>query len=126
MNAKRRRDLSRRLIDERERLSSALRALETEAQVDVIEAAPEADAPSISISDAEAAEATASMEIEQLREIDAAIARLRDHPDQFGRCAVCGEEIAIERLELIPWAQRCIKHAAPSHAASFRSGTSRA
>ena len=122
MNAKQRRHLARHLNAERERRSRALRALESEARVEVIEAAPEIDAPSVSLSQAEAAEAAASMEIEQLREIDAAIARLRDHPDQFGRCVVCGGEIAIERLELVPWAQHCIKHtAAPEQAgASIR------
>jgi RNA polymerase-binding transcription factor DksA len=117
MNTQHHRHLERLLNAERERLSSAVQALESQAGIAVIDAAPQDDAPRVSLSDAEAADAAASMAIDQLREIDAAIARLRDHSDQFGRCVVCGKEIAIERLELIPWAQCCVDHAtAPAHA----------
>ena len=111
MNAKRRRHFARRLNAERKRLSSALQVLKSDAERGLIEAAPESDAPSVSLSDEEAAEATASIESEQLREIDAAIARLRDDSQQFGRCVVCGQEIPKERLELAPWTQRCLTHA---------------
>ena len=114
MNTQRRRHLASLLKAERARLSSAVRALESEPALD-IEEAPESDAPSVSVSDAEAADAAASMQMDELREIDAAIARLHDDPDHFGRCLVCGQEIARERLERIPWAQRCINHTtAPS------------
>ncbi|HEY7234773.1 MAG TPA: TraR/DksA C4-type zinc finger protein [Gemmatimonadaceae bacterium] len=119
MNAQRRRHFTRRLNEERARLASTLRTLESEVAVDVIEAAPERDASGAALSDAEAAEAAASVELEQLRAVDAAIVRLRSAPEQFGRCVVCGKEIGARRLELVPWAQHCIAHAAaPRHDAA--------
>ena len=114
MNAKRRRHLARRLNAERKRLSSALLSLENDTELGEIEEAPESDAPSVSLSAAEALEVAASTQTERLREIDAAITRLRANPQEFGRCVVCGAEIAAERLELVPWAQRCPSHAAAS------------
>jgi DnaK suppressor protein len=119
MNAQRRRHYSRRLNEERARLSSTLRALETEAGVDVIEAAPARETGE-SLSDAEAAEAATSIELKHLREVDAAIVRLRERPREFGRCVVCGQEIGAARLELVPWAEHCVKHAAaPAHRGSL-------
>jgi len=112
MNAQRRRRFAKRLDDERARLVTTVRALETEAQLDVIEAAPERDGSSGALSDAETAEAAASVELAQLREVDAAITRLHDEPDRFGRCVVCGRQIGTRRLELVPWAQHCVEHAA--------------
>jgi RNA polymerase-binding protein DksA len=41
-----------------------------------------------------------------LAEIEAAIARL--DAGTYGRCARCGEPIAPERLEALPWAAHCI------------------
>lgn len=112
MNAKRKRYFARRLEEERASLTMAIRELERESELDVIEAAPERlqmeDAPS----DAEVAEATTSLEMARLREIDAALVRLREHPENFGRCVVCGQEIVDSRLSVVPWTQRCSTHAA--------------
>jgi DnaK suppressor protein len=41
-------------------------------------------------------------------EIDAAIARIDD--GTYGRCATCGEPIARERLEAVPYATLCVEH----------------
>jgi RNA polymerase-binding transcription factor DksA len=112
MKAQRRRHFTRRLNEERARLTSTVRALASEAELDVIESAPERDASGSALSDAEAAEAAASIELEQLRKVEAAIVRLREAPERFGRCVVCGEEIGARRLELVPWAQHCMAHAA--------------
>ena len=112
MNAATRRHFAHRLEEERANLTSAVRELEQEAELDVIEAAPERlqmhDAPS----DAEIAEATTSLEMARLREIDSALLRLHEHPENFGRCVVCNETIPISRLEIVPWTQRCSTHAA--------------
>ena len=112
MNAKKRRHFARRLQQERASLTNAIRDLERESELDVVEAAPERlqmeDAPS----DAEVAEATTSLEMARLREIDAALLRLHEHPENFGRCVVCGEAIADTRLDVVPWTQRCSTHAA--------------
>ena len=50
----------------------------------------------------------AHQEGEQLLQIDDALGRLYRDPDGFGACESCGGEISTERLELVPWARRCI------------------
>lgn len=114
MNAQRQRHFMRKLTEERARLTNTIRALETEAELDVIEASPERDDAGSALSDAETAEATASMELRQLREVESALTRLRNDPAHYGRCVVCGSEIGPSRLELVPWAQHCVTHAAAS------------
>lgn len=41
-----------------------------------------------------------------LEEIDAALQRIDE--GTYGKCRRCGKEIAVERLEAIPYAQHCI------------------
>lgn len=43
--------------------------------------------------------------------IDAALVRLREQPDDFGHCDVCGDAIEPNRLRLVPWTVRCADHA---------------
>ena len=43
----------------------------------------------------------------ELAEIDSALERLYQHPDQFGICEDTGREIPFERLDLVPWARTC-------------------
>lgn len=50
----------------------------------------------------------ASQEGRQLIEIDEALRRLYKTPDAFGQCEECGSEITTERLDIVPWATRCI------------------
>jgi DnaK suppressor protein len=45
----------------------------------------------------------------QLRQVDAALARIDD--GSYGTCEVCGREIPEERLEAIPWTSLCIDDA---------------
>jgi DnaK suppressor protein len=49
----------------------------------------------------------------ELAEIDAALERLYQTPEQFGICEETGAEIPYERLDLIPWARTCesVRHA---------------
>jgi DnaK suppressor protein len=47
---------------------------------------------------------------ERLREITAALDRLRAAPDTFGLCERCGEAIGILRLSVLPATLRCAKH----------------
>lgn len=42
-----------------------------------------------------------------LGEIDRALAKLRDEPEDFGVCEDCGEDIPERRLAVMPWAQLC-------------------
>ena len=51
----------------------------------------------------------ASQEGRQLIDIDDALRRLYKEPESFGVCEECGGEISQERLELVPWARRCVK-----------------
>lgn len=44
-----------------------------------------------------------------LADVERALAKLED--GSYGRCGVCGEPIAEERLEALPWAVRCVKDA---------------
>jgi DnaK suppressor protein len=43
-----------------------------------------------------------------LRQIDRAIAKLDESPDDFGACEECEEEIAPKRLALVPHATLCV------------------
>jgi DnaK suppressor protein len=44
-----------------------------------------------------------------LADVDRALAKLEE--GSYGRCDVCGEPIVEERLEVLPWAVRCVKDA---------------
>lgn len=42
----------------------------------------------------------------ELAEIDAALERLYQNPEQFGICQETGQAIPYERLDIVPWARR--------------------
>ena len=44
----------------------------------------------------------------RLAQIDAALGRMREDPEDFGRCEVCDEPIKLRRLMLLPWTTLCI------------------
>jgi RNA polymerase-binding protein DksA len=46
---------------------------------------------------------------DQLRQVEEALARVES--GDYGTCAVCGREIAVERLEAVPWTTLCIDDA---------------
>jgi DnaK suppressor protein len=45
----------------------------------------------------------------RLRQIDAALVRMKTAPEDFGLCEACEEDIAARRLEVMPWAKHCIR-----------------
>jgi DnaK suppressor protein len=45
-----------------------------------------------------------------LADVERALVKLEE--GTYGRCDVCGEPIAEERLEVLPWAVLCVKDAA--------------
>lgn len=45
----------------------------------------------------------------RLRQIEAALTRMRSEPEDFGLCEACEEDIAPRRLQVMPWAQYCVK-----------------
>ena len=50
----------------------------------------------------------ASQEGRFLWHIDEALRRLYRHPENFGKCHQCGNEIAFDRLDALPHARYCI------------------
>ncbi|MCA9654641.1 MAG: TraR/DksA family transcriptional regulator [Myxococcales bacterium] len=44
---------------------------------------------------------------QQLQQIDLALVRLGEEPEDFGLCESCDEPIPMRRLELMPWARLC-------------------
>jgi RNA polymerase-binding transcription factor DksA len=57
--------------------------------------------------DAELDASNATRVSNELAEIDAALSRLLQHPERFGRCENSGRAIPFERLDTIPWARTC-------------------
>ena len=55
----------------------------------------------------EMAKATNNRRQIEIRQIDAALARIKDK--EYGYCVKCGEEIKPKRLELYPAASRCLE-----------------
>jgi DnaK suppressor protein len=46
---------------------------------------------------------------ERVGQIDRALKRLRNQPDEFGLCEDCEEEIGDKRLQLMPFATLCLE-----------------
>jgi DnaK suppressor protein len=59
-------------------------------------------------SSATVSEGLSSSQKRIIEDIRRAIQRIKDK--NYGRCSVCGEEIEEERLEIIPYADKCKKH----------------
>jgi len=49
---------------------------------------------------------TLDREVDELRDVEAALARIAD--GAYGRCVVCGDDIGRERLDAYPTAKRCL------------------
>lgn len=108
--------LRQRLLEERERAIRSLSRFDERFRERMQESDGELSAYPQHMAD----EATDTMEREKdfllassegrlLIAIDNALRTLYKEPDRFGRCESCGEEIAAERLDLIPWAPYCVR-----------------
>ena len=103
-----------RLLEERKRVGAAIQYLREEHPGSLEEEIEE----SVGTSDnhlADTATATLDREIDYtleenseqaLAQIDDALRRIED--GTFGTCRTCGQPIAPERLEAMPWATQCI------------------
>jgi len=60
----------------------------------------------------------ASVEGRRLYQIDEALSRLYKSPETFGVCSVCGRDIGVERLEVIPETTLCADDARAADAAA--------
>ena len=107
MNTDRYRDI---LLDERERVSASIQYLHEEGSLE-----EETEEETYDNHLADSATATLNREIDYTLEensghvltaIDEALGRIES--GTFGTCGRCGKPIAEERLEAIPYANRCI------------------
>lgn len=110
-------EVRRRLEAERAEIAAPLEAIRSRLSVSQGESGGE-----ISLADqhpADAASETESRELDmtrqvmfesRLKRIDAALQRIA--AGTYGRCVVCGEPIAAERLEILPETPYCVKDAA--------------
>lgn len=103
----------RRLLDERQRVLDAIENIHTENPGSITEETEELSFQDNHLGDV----ATATFDREMastleensahvLAEIDAALARIDD--GTYGTCQRCGNPIAEDRLEALPWATLCI------------------
>lgn len=110
MNEDQRGHLEKRLLQERERSVKALRQMEDEEKGD-------GDLTTYPFHLAD--EGTDTIEQEQefllrsvegrrLYEIDDALRTLYKEPERYGKCMSCGNDIAVERLDIVPWAKLCL------------------
>jgi len=60
----------------------------------------------------------ASVEGRRLYVIDEALSRMYKDPQGFGHCEVCGRQIEMERLDVIPETTLCAEHAIAASAAA--------
>jgi RNA polymerase-binding transcription factor len=112
LTAAQRRHLEQRLLEERDRVAQAL-ARYADATRDSRQEETGDLTAFPSGADTEGQEfdaANAARETIELGEIDAALERLHQRPDEYGRCERAGEPISFERLDALPWARTCIAH----------------
>jgi len=113
----RRKHLERRLLEERERVVHALARYAGETRTSVREESGDISAVRLHMADTgtdtadqELDAANAARQTSELAEIDAALERLYEHAEEFGRCERDGEPIPFERLDALPWARWCLEH----------------
>jgi RNA polymerase-binding transcription factor len=101
------------LLEERERAIKGLRQLDE--NLAPLDADGELTNYPLHLAD----EGTDTMENEQsflllskegrlLIDIDDALRTLYKEPEHYGKCTNCGEPIAFERLDIVPWARLCV------------------
>ena len=119
MNEKQRAELERRLQEDREKALRAIRRVEDRKDPEQGGGRREESRFHTHMadqgSDSEEREREfmiAAMESDQVARIDEALQLLISDPERFEKCESCGEEIAWERFELLPWTRLCSRCAA--------------
>lgn len=113
MTKEQRDHLEQRLLKERQRAVKAVR------QLDESLAPQEEDGDLTNYPFHLADEGTDTIEQEQsfllrsqegrlLNNIDDALRTLYKEPDSYGKCMSCGNNVAFERLDIVPWAKHCL------------------
>ena len=115
MDAGKRAHFAELLLEERARISGILAGIAaTTAATTVGDAAPppgdEPDpGPAGGSPDDDAA--IVARETAALTEVDEALRLMYEEPDRYGICTICGEQIAANRLEIVPATRYCEQHA---------------
>lgn len=128
MTRSRLKKFERRLLSEHRYLSASIAAANERARENERAAEDEVLGPGYGAEDAGTIIArqlealVADRETRELEEIDMALRVLYRTPDRFGRCVKCGAEISEERLEFVPWTQRCEVHQERSERQMERAG----
>jgi DnaK suppressor protein len=114
LSSQQREQIERRLQAEREDAIEALRNFDEQHSISLQEQSGEFSVYRFHLADigTEAMEREksfllASKEGERLYRIDEALRRLYRDPEGFGRCTRCGEQISMERLEVVPATEVC-------------------
>lgn len=113
MKASDRKKIEERLLEERQTVAKSLERMDEDTRIGT-----EDDGELTQYDQHPADDGTDTMEQEkalmllgresdQLAEIDEALRRLYKEPETFGKCENCDRDIAVERLEIIPWARLC-------------------
>ena len=106
-----------RLLEERERLTTAANGLADELDLDESQQASTSELTTYDQHPADAASETSEREKEtailetlKVRGAEIAAALKRIEQDSYGDCEECGKPIGEERLEFFPTARFCIEH----------------
>ena len=115
LSAAQRKHLEKRLVEERARAQRTLsRSVAENADGD--EQGRAGDLTSMPLHMADRGTDTMQQELDasnatrvsrELADIDAALERLYQTPEKFGRCEDTGKDIPFARLDMIPWARTC-------------------
>lgn len=116
MRATKRQHFVKLLLAERARLESTLARISPPAATVFADdrASPGRDAgwSALGVSE-EDDSALAANAARSLAAVDATLQLLHESPERYGKCATCGANIALERLEVVPTATQCQRHAPP-------------
>jgi DnaK suppressor protein len=116
MTDEQRKHLEQRLLEERKRVTEVLERYATEHEDTESESDAAGDISRVPLHMADQGTDTMQQELDavmvdretrNLNEIDAALQRLYQEPARFGICERTGQEIPMERLEIVPWARTC-------------------
>ncbi len=115
MDARKRAHFAKLLEKERQRRSNTLDRIAATsailAGVDSTQTPGDETTPGATGAAPEDDAALAAREGAALREIDEALRLMSEEPDRYGICTICGEDIAINRLEIVPTTRYCERHA---------------
>ena len=107
-----RKHLERRLVEERALITRALDRYEEDAAITTLDDDGDVSAAPTHIADLgtdnfqrELDASNAARQSQQLGEIDHALRKLYEEPERYGIDENTGEEIAFERLDVVPWAR---------------------